>query len=303
MNTKNWNYLSESFQRGKLSHAYLFCGPEGTGKLKTAIDFIRLADSLEMDDEKIIQGYHPDIYVIRPVVEEKRGKRRMKDISIDQFKEVFERIGLFAYQAPYKFLVVERAEMLTATAANSLLKLIEEPPKDTIVVLTASNEEAVLPTIRSRCQRLRFGLQTTEVVVTYLKQQFPDITDEVIRRSADLSHGRIMLAAKYIRKQDELEETERVVEQLRSALRQGIGKGIELAASLSGDKEHLIKVMEEWIWYLSRFQIKLATDRADLRMQRKSFEILSRLRKTYDRIKGSNANDKLQLESFFVAIS
>lgn len=303
MNTKNWNYLRESFQRGKLSHAYLFCGPEGTGKLKTAIDFIRMANSLEMDDEKILQGYHPDVYVIRPVVEEKRGKRRVKDISIDQFQVVFEKIGLYAYQAPYKFLVVERAEKLTATAANSLLKLIEEPPKDTIVVMTASSEEAVLPTIRSRCQRLRFGLQKTETIVSYLKQHFPDIADEAIQRSADLSHGRIMLAAEYIRKQDELDETERVVQQLRSALRQGIGKGIELAASLSGDKERLIKVMEEWIWYLSRFQIRLATEGADMRMQRKSFEILSQLRTTYDRIKGSNANDKLQLESFFVAIS
>lgn len=303
INQKNWQYFQQSHEQGKLSHAYLFCGPEGTGKFGLAIDVIRMVDQLDLAPEKIISGGHPDVFIVRPEVEEKKGKRKVKNISIEQIKNAIENIGLYAYQAKYKFLVIDKADKMTVSASNSLLKLIEEPPADTIIILTTFSEEGVLPTIRSRCQRIRFGLQNQESLVDYMRQQYPDIEPDRIARAAELSRGRIRFALEYMTDDEQLARVQTTVEEFRKALRAGVGKGFALAESISQDKQVLLESLEEWIWYLRCFQKKLLKDRADIRVQKKTFDILKELLAVREILSASNANERLQLEQFFVQIN
>lgn len=296
-------YLKDSYERGKLSQAYLFSGPQGTGKFDLAIDFAKMVNNLTMDSEKIIAKENPDIFIIRPEVEEKKGKRKERDISIDQIKEVLPNIGLYAYQGPYKFLIIDRADRLTVTASNSLLKLIEEPPTDTCIIFTTFNEEGVLPTIRSRCQRIRFGLLTPELIVKHLTQAYPQEPEKTVKLAAELSRGRIKTAVSYVESHELLSQRQQMVEEFRKALKAGVGKGFELSSQLATDKKQLLDSMEEWVWYLNRFQLKLAKEGADIRIQKKTLQILKELLAVKQVIEKSNANEKLQLENYFIKIT
>lgn len=302
LNGRIWDYLENSQKAGKLSHAYLFCGQEGTGKFELAIQWAKSVGKIELEEEKIIQGQHPDVFIIQPQVEVQKGKTKVKDISIEQVKNVVSELSLFAYQSAYKFLIINQANRMTLTAANSLLKIIEEPPQDTIIILITYNEDAILPTIRSRCQRIRFGLLSQTAIKEILQQEFPTVETETIEKAAELARGRIKIAEQYVENAEQLEKIQNNLENFRKTLRTGLNRGFELAEAVIKDKQQLNQDLEEWSWYLSRFQIKLIKEKSDSRVQKKTLEILKELLRLKELIQRTNANEKLQIENFFVKI-
>jgi|GEM_PF-902082 len=99
---------------------------------------------------------HPDVMIIEPEVEEKKGKTREKEINIAQVREALEKLKFFPYELKTKFCVIKRAQKMNAESANALLKSLEEPSTNAIFLLLADNVESLLPTIVSRCAVLRF---------------------------------------------------------------------------------------------------------------------------------------------------
>lgn len=301
-NKKQWRYLEKAYQRNTLSQAYLFAGPGGVGKFDLAIKFVKLINK-KSDEIKIIQRQDPDVFIIEPIVEEKVGKRRKKDISIQQIKEVSGKLGYFAYQSKFKFLIINGAQQMTDTASNSLLKLIEEPPVDLIIVLVSNNEQRVLPTLRSRCQPIRFGLERAENIIEYLEKQYSDEEIPFLKNCATLSQGRIKVAERLVKDKALFRETQEAREMFRSALKGGLLKGLELSEELATDRERLLQSMTQWIWYLRDFLVNHISKNGDSKIAKKVFLMLQALVNLRSQVQHTNINQRVQLDNYFVQIS
>ena len=300
VNSKVNNFLRQSHQRDKLSQAYLFVGPKDTGKFDTAVDFICLVNNLRNIEETVKENKNPDIIIVRPELDNKKKKK--KNISIDQIKGAVKKISYYAYQERKKFLVILDTEKLSLAAANSLLKNIEEPDADTIIILIVSNEERILPTIRSRCQKVYFNLESQENIEKYLEEKYPQKSKKEISQVAELSWGRCKMAERLLGDDILLKEKKDIFDKFRKALKGGVNEGLILTEKLSGDKEKMIEAIQEWVWYLRIFLKRTISEEQDKEIQKKVFKMIDQLLKVKNRIETSNVNEKLQLENFFVQI-
>lgn len=202
-----------ALQRGRLSQSYLFVGPDGIGK---QIFAKRLAQCLlcrEPDGDPLeacgecascrpfMTGNHPDFLYVQRV----EGKR---EISIDQIAGADERRGqeglchdlsVRPLDGSRKVAIVNDADTMTEAAANSFLKMLEEPPERAVVMLIASNLDAVMPTIRSRCQLVRFSaLPQGEIAALMVELELVASAEEA-SVPASLSDGSLTTARQLLR--------------------------------------------------------------------------------------------------------
>ena len=159
-------------QNQNLAHAYVLAGPENIGKTTFAVD---VAEAL---------GVNPvlDLFVFDAEL----------GLSIEDARTLQARLTRTAAASPYKVAVVTYAEKMTNEAASALLKILEEPPRDSIIFLTTANCYGLLPTVSSRAQRINFGLSSRKEIEEGLKEfgLEPQKSSEII----DFSEGRIGLA-------------------------------------------------------------------------------------------------------------
>ena len=114
-------------------------------------------------------------------------------IKIDQIRALQEQMQLKPMSGLYRFVILDEAESMNDEAANALLKSLEEPPDQTVVILITSQPHALLPTVVSRCQRVRFNPLTDQQVIGLLRQKYPEASSQ-LRRVAALARGRIGMA-------------------------------------------------------------------------------------------------------------
>ncbi len=148
------DFLATAISEGRLSHAYLFLGPPGSGKhgaaeaLAKCVVCPRGGDGTCDECRRVAHRTHPDVRWLRP--------ESASGYLADQVRDVIEDAGLAPVRAVMKIYVFERAELLRGTAANALLKTLEEPPAHTMFILCGRVADAMLPTIVSRCQQVPF---------------------------------------------------------------------------------------------------------------------------------------------------
>ncbi len=294
--------MKGAHKRSNLSHAYLLAGTEGVGKFDLAVDFIGLINNVK-EKERILDQSNPDIFIIEPGVATHGKKVRKKDISIEQVKEAVGKMSYHAYGLDYKMLLIREAEKMTATAANSLLKLIEEPKEDTKIILIAHQEQKILPTIRSRCQIIRCNPTDSAEIEKYLKEKYADFNNEEVKKSAELSRGRLKLAEKYLQDEKLRVEVEKHQEKLRMALKGGILDGLDLAGSFGNDREKALEALNEWIWQMRDFLVSAINDNQDRKIIKRVNQMTRELVELRSVIKNTNVNQKIQLENFFVQLS
>ncbi|MBW1877393.1 MAG: DNA polymerase III subunit delta' [Deltaproteobacteria bacterium] len=168
--------LWEALARDALHHAYLFEGPEGVGKHTVALRLAMAANCTGEADpppcgtcppcQQIRAGNHPDILVLEPAAD-----RATPIISVDQVREVVRIAGYHRYGARRRFILIDPAEAMLDAAANALLKTLEEPLAGTGFILVATHASALLPTVRSRCQRIRFSAVPEEALQAWLEDR------------------------------------------------------------------------------------------------------------------------------------
>ncbi len=164
--------LLRSVKRNKLSHAYLFRGPAGVGKKTTALILAASLNCLNPIDDyacglckacrKFNAGNHPDMLHIKP-----DGTM----IKINQIRELKQALSFPPLEAEHRFIVIEDVHTMRREAANSLLKTLEEPPADNILILTADEAGDLLPTIISRCQVIPFYSLPVDSVADILMRE------------------------------------------------------------------------------------------------------------------------------------
>ncbi len=185
--------LTNAITTDKISHAYLFTGPRGTGKTSTARIF---AKSLNCVNGPTISpcgecGNCIDITNSTPmdVIEIDAASNR----SVEDAQHILERVMYAPVNSRYKIYIIDEVHMLSTTAFNALLKTLEEPPKNVIFILATTEVHKVLDTIKSRCQRYDFKRITTDDIVAHLKmisqKENINITDDALISIAKNSAG------------------------------------------------------------------------------------------------------------------
>jgi DNA polymerase III subunit delta' len=154
--------IGRAASRGTLPPSLIFAGPEGVGKRMAAVALAQLMNCLEpgkfdgldacgacVSCKRIARGVHADILMIEP------GDTGA--IKIDQVREAIERSAYKPFEGRRRVVILNDAEALNAEAQNALLKTLEEPPAASTFIIVTSRPDMLLPTVLSRCQRLRFG--------------------------------------------------------------------------------------------------------------------------------------------------
>lgn len=215
-------HLVTTADSGRVAHAQLFIGPEGSGTLPMALAYAQylLCGNLGGENDggnmacnaKCNSLTHPDLHFVFPVSNSDKVKshavsdhyiqdwrqfvneqpygnlfdwyrligieKKQGQIGVDEAQDVVKKLSLKSYEGGYKIVVIWMAEKMNISAANKLLKLIEEPPEKTVLILIAEEEEQIINTILSRCQILHFPP---------LAQS--DISAELIKRGANENEG------------------------------------------------------------------------------------------------------------------
>lgn len=217
-------YLQNSILSGNLNHAYLLVGPKSIGKFTVAQCFIaslfckfthqstgEVSASSPcrrcLSCQQFFKQLHPDIYPVRVEISAKSGLER-KNISIAQIRDLQSKLAKRSFLNSYKVAIIDDAELMTIEAANSLLKTLEEPSAQTIIILISSDLSRIPSTIASRCQVLKFLPVAQEEIVSQLTKQGVERALALIL--ANLSLGRPGLAIDLL-KQDLLENYQQEV--------------------------------------------------------------------------------------------
>lgn len=185
--------FSRLLKSGRMAHAYLFAGPQGIGKSETALSVAKLLNCEQVSAGyqtkaceqcsaclRISSGNYPDIYVL--------DCGDAESIKIAQIRELIVRLQMRAFEAAIKICIIKDIENMTPESSNALLKTLEEPSKDTLMILTTSVPEENLLTVVSRCHLIKFFSSSVPVVRQQLMDQM-SLDTTVAQCLAQFSQG------------------------------------------------------------------------------------------------------------------
>jgi DNA polymerase-3 subunit delta' len=183
-----------------MHHAWLITGPDGVGKATLAFRFARRllaglsdADTLALDPahpvfRRVAAGSHADLLTVERAYDDKR-KRMRTQIAVDDVRRVGSFMSLTPAEGGWRVVVVDGAEDLNQNSANALLKVLEEPPPRAVLLLVCTAPGRLLPTIRSRCRRLRLDPLGQEAMERLLASYLPDLATNERGRLVTVAEG------------------------------------------------------------------------------------------------------------------
>jgi DNA polymerase-3 subunit delta' len=187
--------LARALGQGRLPPALLLSGPDGVGKRTLALEAARglLCDTGPGEPcnacrtcDRTARGIHPDLIVVEP--ETATGFLARETIKIEHIRDAVREILGLPFEARARVVILDDAHAMTEQAMNALLKALEEPPATSHLILVTASPQALLPTIRSRCQTLRLGPLPSAVLETHLQERL-GLPPAEARLRASLSGG------------------------------------------------------------------------------------------------------------------
>jgi DNA polymerase III subunit delta' len=256
----NWNLvgnewavelLRQQIVHGTTRHAYLFAGPSGVGRRTLAL---RLTQALnctqpievgipcgQCRDCKQIEAIgHPDLSIIQ--ADSEGGT-----LKVDQVREARRTLTLKPYQSKYRVTIFLRFQEANDSAANALLKILEEAPSYVVLVLTADHPEQLLPTIVSRCEVLRLRSLPLEAVESFLRER--GANQDQARLIAHISGGRLGYALRLMQDPSILELRNEKLNEAQSFTTAARVDKFAYAEKLVKDKDALRNVLLLWLSY------------------------------------------------------
>ena len=189
--------LRRHLNNARVAGAYLFTGTDGIGKYMAARTFAKVLNCLESKDDscdtcvscrKIDKNGHPDVHFIDP--------QDSDTIKIEDIRQLKQNIGLRAYEAKFKVFVINDAHKLTAEASNALLKILEEPPGSSVIILVTAKPALLFKTVISRCQAVKFFPLERAKLENMLKENY-NIEPDPAHFLAYFCEGRIGRCLKF----------------------------------------------------------------------------------------------------------
>lgn len=266
--------LRRSLAEGRVGHAYLITGSPQIGKTTLAQTFAQALNCAHAEaDERpcdacrscrlVRDGNHPDVQVIEP-----DGAY----LKIAQIRALQHQVALSPMEGRWKVYILREMERATAEAANALLKTLEEPPSHAVLILTASETEALLPTIVSRCQPIPLRSLSRQVVQQALVERW-QVPPERASLLTNLSGGRLGWAVEVSQKPSLLERRLQWLDELRALMGQGRAERFAYAEKLSRDPAILREVMALWLTWWRDLLIMAHGSAATLTHQDRSVDL------------------------------
>jgi DNA polymerase-3 subunit delta' len=287
--------LQRAFAAGKSPHAYIFAGPEGVGRFKTACEWAKMllcknpvtengfTDSCgSCESCRLFEaGSHADFHLIykelREFTTDGKGKKTPVDLPVDVIREfLIDKVSARPTLSERKVFVVSEAERLNRFSQNCLLKVLEEPPDYCTIILLCTRLEKLLPTTKSRCRIIRFGPIAEEKTIEKLKEM--GVEQKHAQYWARLARGSLGQACQWAR----LELADANLYEVKK----------KLVTSLSTFEFSAAPKLAEWLLGESK---NLATTWADLDKATSKTDINRRAQKTLVQIVISALHDAMQL--------
>ena len=244
--------LKEHIGRGEVRHAYLFTGPQGVGRRTLALRLAQALNCLQPPGlgepclkcracKHIERMQHPDLLVVQ--AEQVGGT-----LKVDQVRELQYSLALHPYEARYRLALLLRFEEANPSAMNALLKTLEEPAPQVVLVLTAESAESLLPTIVSRCEVLRMRPVPLELVSQGLQERWgmPSAQAQLL---AHISAGRPGYALRLGREPKRLEQRRLWLDDHARLLLATRVERFAYAEALSKDKDVVQELLSTWLSY------------------------------------------------------
>jgi DNA polymerase-3 subunit delta' len=242
--------LQQHVAQGTFRHAYLLIGPQGVGRRTLALRFAQALNCLKPPTpgvpcrqcsacQRIERMQHPDLAVVQ-------ADQFGGTLKVDQVRELQHSLALAPYEARYRIALFLRFEEAHISAANALLKTLEEPPPQVVLLVTAESIESLLPTIVSRCEVLRLRPLSIEAVQLALQERW-QLPAEEARLLAHLSGGRPGRALQLYQSPASLGLRKRWLDEHRRLLSTGRVERFAYSESHWRDREQLRQLLLTWL--------------------------------------------------------
>ena len=236
--------ISRALNLKRLSHAYLICGMDGVGKLTFALDIAKIANCLDIDESlapcgscnqchRIDSYNHTDVHVYDVRKDAEGTGRSSTMVTIEQLREDFlKQVHRKPYEGRTRVFIITSVESMRSEQSNILLKTLEEPPENVMIILLAQDPKNLLTTIVSRCQLLTLEPVSESEIQQYLSSIDLD-TNVSIEEIAKLSRGRPEWALRAATNSDVLERVETDLNLFIEILTSGLDERFKVSRNLS----------------------------------------------------------------------
>ena len=273
--TDNWNLIGHEWAvdmlkkhviHGTTRHAYLFAGPPGIGRRTLALRFAQALNCTTPSEPGVPCGQcrdciqieamqHADLTIIQAVDEDGKSKPG-GTLKVDQIRDLRRMITYKPYQSRYRMAMFLRFHEANESAANALLKTLEEAPSYAVLILTADNPEQLLPTIVSRCEVLRLRALKVEQVQQALEDKGFEAHQS--KWIAHISSGRFGYARRLIGGESLLEEREERLDDLQRLISASRVEKFAYADKLSKNKDAMRQALLIWLSYWRDVMLRTA---------------------------------------------
>jgi len=312
------DFLSRSTKAGRLAHAYLFVGPPQVGKKTVALEFVKtLLCQKPMGNFSacgkcgncvlMAQERHPDVLLVVPggqgsktVTDGEKGIEpvKNKEIKIGQIRELQHQLSLTPFSAQKKVIIIDEAEKMTQEAANCLLKTLEEPPQKSLLILITSRPQALLATIISRCQLIKF-LPVKENLISEGLKKLGIGNDKRIKQAARLSAGRPGAAVFLLNEDGAWQNQEKLVDDLKCLIKKDFTERFRYAQKLAQNTPEAQETLGQWlVWLRDQMLAGVGAENLTVREEKSGLYPFSRICAL---IKNMQEAQKLLNESSFNA--
>ena len=295
-NEKKINILRQIIKSNNIPHAMIFSGPEMIGKKKIAIEFIKNIFCEDLCGEcyfcKSIEN-NPDINIISPV----EG-----NIEIEEIRKAKERLSLKPYYNKIKALIIDDSHLMKSDAQNALLKMLEEPKGDTLIIFITPFREMLLKTIRSRAQEIKFSLVGNEEIEKYLISL--GASSKKAKEISLISSGQIGKAINFFEDKSKMDFFNKSIEDIIFLSRSSISQRFQYAEKLKDDKIKIIEILDIWERFLRReILLKVFNYKSSVNYSlQKTKELIDELEKIKYIIESSNINKRIAFESLLIKL-
>lgn len=304
---RQFDYLNKTLRKDSLSHAYLFYGPEGVGKFTLAkiLSQTLYCEQADLDMRRICGACttcrqienlsHPNLIVLdleRTLVSKKEKK---KEIPIEDIRELKRVFSLAPEADHWRIAIIRQADKMSLEAANSLLKLLEEPGENTLLVLISPDRDILLETLVSRTQTIAFSLVAAKEMTAVLQER--KLGEEIEKRILLISAGRPGVIKTLLEQKNLLSEEEKFLKDLTKIFQQKkLPEAFLFNESVAGDEN----LKNKTVAYIIKMLRRAVLDEPDQTKKLKLVGKIKKIDKIVNILDTTNVNPRLALDAIFI---